>query len=351
MNIPLSATSRYDRQTQFAPIGVEGQRKLVASDVAVLGCGALGTVAAEILARSGVGRLRLIDRDVVEWSNLQRQSLFDENDAREGRAKSDAASRKLCEINSSIECVPEVVDVTADNIERLLDACDLVIDASDNFMLRFLLNDWSLKTKTAWVHGGCVGACGQMRLFTGTGQPCFRCFVPDPPPSNAFETCDTAGVVASATHTIASLQAGEAIKWLSDNRDAVAKRLLSLDVWNNRVRHIDPNPARMRRCRACVDQSYDFLEGERRGDTDRAQTLCGRDAIQIAASCNAPAVDLAGIAQRWDGVGRVQTTPFFTRLFPDDRHSLTIFRDGRVVVTGTDQISKARIMYDRFLGS
>lgn len=347
----MSASKRYDRQTQFAPIGATGQQRLLSSDVAVLGCGALGTVAAEILARSGVGRIRLIDRDVVEWSNLQRQALFDEDDAREGHAKADAASRRLSQINRTIELVPEVADVTADNIDRLLDECDLVIDASDNFAIRLLINDWSLKTNTAWVHGGCVGASGQVRLFTGKGQPCFRCFVPDPPPPSAIETCDTAGVLASATHVIASMQAGEAIKWLSGNQDAVETNLVSHNFWTNRIRRIEADQAQMKKCRACLRREYDFLEGDRRADVDQTQTLCGREAVQITQNSGNEWVDLKRFAERWNHLGRVQTTRFFTRLFPDERHSVTIFRDGRVVVTGTDQISEARILYDRYVGS
>ena len=319
--------------------------------MAVLGCGALGTVAAEILARSGVGRLRIIDRDVVEWSNLQRQSLFDEEDAEQASAKAAAATRKLAQINSTIDLIPEVVDVTAGNISRVLEGCDLVIDASDNFVLRFLINDWSLKTKTPWVHGGCVGASGQLRLFTGDGQPCFRCYVHRAPSASSIETCDTAGVMASATHTIASRQAGEAIKWLSGNRDAVAKQLLSLDLWNNRIRHLDPNPLRSAECPACIHGELEFLEGDHRAISGLAESLCGRDAVQIAAPPDRSKVDLGQIAERWNGVGRVQRTRFFTRLFPDDRHSLTVFRDGRVVVSGTDQISEARSMYDRYVGS
>ena len=346
----MSRHQRYDRQTQFGPIGTAGQHRLSASDVAILGCGALGTVAAEILARSGIGKIRLIDRDVVEWSNLQRQSLYDESDAREGRAKAGAAAQRLGSINSELQLVPEVVDVTADNICRLLEGVDLVIDACDNFALRFLLNDWSLKTQTAWVHGGCVGASGQMRLFTGTGQPCFRCFVSKPPSAATIETCDTVGVVASATHTIASLQAGEAIKWLSGHRDAAVTKLLSFDFWNNRIRSLEPDSSLMGACPACRGGMLDYLEGEQCAASDRAQILCGRDAVQIAASEAGHTLDLKKIAASWDGVGRVQTTRFFARLFPDNRHSVTIFRDGRVVVAGTDQVSEARNIYDRYVG-
>ena len=190
-----SPNDRYARQIQFAPIGAEGQQLLTQARVAVLGCGALGSVAAEILARAGVGRLRLIDRDVVEWTNLQRQSLFDQRNAVEGTAKAQAAAQRLASINDAIEIEPLVSDVTPDNISEILNDSDLVIDGTDHFAIRFLINDWSLATSTPWVHGGCVGAIGQVMLFTGKGNPCFRCVVPEPPPIEAIETCDTAGVV------------------------------------------------------------------------------------------------------------------------------------------------------------
>jgi len=347
----LSASQRYHRQTQFGPIGNAGQQRLAGAHVSILGCGALGSVAAEILARSGVGRLRLIDRDVVEWSNLQRQSLYDERDAREGRAKAAAACEKLATINSTLEFDPHVVDVTADNISSLLAATDLVIDATDNFSLRFLLNDWSLLTQTPWVHGGCVGASGQVRFFSGKGQPCFRCFVPELPSLAAMETCDTAGVVASATHVIASLQAGEAIKWLCGDHEAIETKLLSLDLWHHRIRRLDCDPARLQHCRACRHREWDFLAGDSRVGSERIVALCGRDAFQFAAAPQGNELNLSQIATRWNGLGRVQCTRFFARLFPDDQHSLTIFRDGRTVVSGTTNVQRARALYDRFIGS
>lgn len=342
-------SQRYARQIQFAPIGSVGHGQLTASRVAVLGCGALGTVAAEILARAGVGHLRLIDRDVVEWTNLQRQSLYIEQDAVEGRSKADAASERLAAINSSIEITPTVADVTSSNIRGILNGVDLVIDAADNFLIRFLLNDWAISTATPWVHGGCVGAAGQVRLFTGAGTPCFRCLVPEPPPAAAVDTCDTAGVVGSATHLIASLQATEAIKWLSGNRNAVRNKLLSIDLWSNRIRELSITQEIADQCIACTKKEFEFLDGSRAIESESAAVLCGRDAVQFS-NATSDKVNLSQMAERWATIGRVQSTPFFVRLFPDGEHSLTLFGDGRVVVTGTDQISAARSLCDRFVG-
>lgn len=344
-----SRSERYARQVQFAPIGVDGQQRIGSSRVAVLGCGALGTVAAEILARAGVGHLRLIDRDVVEWTNLQRQSLYVEQDAIAGRSKADAARERLAEINSSIKIQPVVVDVSSSNIRGILDGVDLVIDAADNFLIRFLLNDWSLSTSTPWVHGGCIGAAGQVRLFTGAGSPCFRCLVPEPPPAAAVDTCDTAGVVGAATHLVASLQATEAIKWLSGNQSHVRQSILAVDLWSNRIRDLKISPALAGQCPACSREDFEFLDGARAVETEAAAVLCGRDAVQISHGSAGP-VDLSRMARRWEGVGRVQSTPFFVRLFPDNDHSLTLFGDGRVVVTGTAEISEARSLCNRFVG-
>ena len=344
-----SQANRYARQILFAPVGSEGHMKIATSRVAILGAGALGTVAAEILARAGVGKLVVIDRDVVEWTNLQRQALYIEQDAIDGRSKADATCERLGTINSSIELQPVVADVSSGNISELLTDVDLVIDAADNFLLRFLLNDWSLKNATPWVHGGCVGAVGQVRLFTGKGKPCFRCLVPEPPPASAVDTCDTAGVIGSATHTVASLQSTEAIKWLSGNRQDVRTTLLSIDLWSNRFRELNIPSSLGDGCPACEKNDYEFLEGDRAVQAEAAATLCGRDAVQITRTSEVK-VDLALIADRWKKAGRVQANPFFVRLFPDERHSLTLFRDGRVVVTGTSEISTARTLCDRYVG-
>ena len=340
---------RYARQRQFAPIGELGQQQIQRSDVAVLGCGALGTVAAEILCRAGVGRLRLIDRDIVEWTNLQRQSLFDESDAEHARAKAAAAATRLRMINSEIQIDPVVADVTADTIRNTLAGCDLVIDAADNFSVRFLLNDWSLATQTAWVHGGCVGANGQVRLFTGGGSPCFRCLVPQPPPAGTIATCDTAGVIGGATHLIASLQATEAIKWLSGNGASVRQNVFSIDLWTNRVRELTIDAGLSKHCLACGQRDYEFLQGERSSSSEPAVSLCGRDAVQISAASESR-IDFAVMTERWQSAGRVEATPFFVRLSPTEQHTITLFRDGRAVIAGTSDLSEARSLYDRFVG-
>ena len=349
-----SSANRYARQIRFDRIGVDGQKSISAATIAMLGCGALGTVAAEILSRAGVGNLRIIDRDVVEWSNLQRQALFDESDARDGRSKSDAAAARIAKINSDIHVEPIVADVTPSNIESLLVGCDLVIDATDNFSIRFLLNDWSLKHQTAWVHGGCVGATGQIRLFDGLGTPCFRCLVPSPPPTGSVATCDTAGVVGSATHLIASLQATEALKWISGNRDQVQKKVLSIDLWDNRIREIDIPRLLSKDCPACSKRDFRFLQGDLGSADDGTTVLCGRDAVQLAAGMSADddSVDLASLANRWSKIGQVQQTRFFIRMNLSDVEAerITLFRDGRVIIDGTEEPAIARTIRDRYLG-
>lgn len=334
---------RYIRQAQFAPIGESGQRLIEGARVAVLGCGALGTVAADQLARAGVGTLRLIDRDLVEWSNLQRQSLYTEADAEAGAAKVEAAATHLRTINSSINIEESVLDITPANIARQLENVDIVIDATDNFAARLLLNDWSLKTKTPWVHGGCIGATGQVRLFTGTA-PCLRCLLPHPPAPGEMATCDTAGVIAPATHLIASLQTCEAIKWISGNRSSIRAEMLSIDLWHNQFRTIefsgDPD------CPACAHHRYDFLDA---GTGTAAESLCGRDAVQIAGS--GQSVDLQHMSHAWQSVGTVKTSRFFVRLSLPDEQTVTLFRDGRAVISGVRDIPHARSLFDRYVGS
>ena len=342
------SSNRYARQIQFAPIGKIGHAEIQRSTIAVLGCGALGTVAAEILSRAGVGNLLLIDRDIVEWSNLQRQALFNEEDAETGRSKAEAASLHLKTINSEVNTEPIVTDVTSDNIGKLLEPADLIIDAADNFLLRFLLNDWSLKERKPWVHGGCVGATGQVHLFTGGGGPCFRCLVPEAPPAAAVDTCDTAGVVGSATHAIASLQAMEAIKWISGNKNLARTKLLSLDLWNNRIRELKLPDHLRDSCVACGQGQFDFLEGDHAVRSESTTTLCGRDAVQI--QTNETNINFDSLADRWQMIGEVQKTRFFIRLFIENEHSLTVFRDGRVVVNGTDEPTLARTLVNRFIG-
>jgi len=327
-------------------IGKIGQEKLSSSRVAILGCGALGTVAADILARAGVGFLRLIDRDVVEWTNLQRQSLFNEQDAREARAKAEAACDALQRVNSGIVCEPVVSDVNANNITSILSGCDLVIDAADNFAVRFLLNDYSLEQTLPWVHGGCVGTTGQVAFFRGQGRPCFRCLVPEMPPAAAIPTCDTAGVLGSATHAIASLQVTEAIKWLTGNEDAIRPGVFSLDFWTNRNRMIGLPPSLGDSCGACGGGERKFLYGNASGE---AEVLCGRLSVQLN-PVTASIVNLEEMASRWHSLGEVNSNRFFARIRISESETLTLFRDGRALVDGTDQIWRAKAIYAQLVG-
>lgn len=345
----MSSSSRYDRQTRLPMIGQSGQQLIRESRVAVLGCGALGTVAADILARAGVGFLRLIDRDVVEWTNLQRQSLFLEADAEAGRAKAEVACERLRLANSAIELEPIVADASVDTIASMLADIDLVIDAADNFAIRFLLNDYSLQHRIPWVHGGCVGTSGQVMFFTGQGKPCFRCLVPQMPPAAAIATCDTAGVLGSATHAIASLQATEALKWLSGHPEAIRRRVWSIDFWGNRNREVDFPPELCETCPACARGEYSFLEGLADETAGEPQVLCGRQAVQLPAPPTT-AVSLDVLARRWRDLGAVQSTKFFVRLTLPDQETLTVFRDGRTVVDGTDDVAKAKSLHARFVG-
>ncbi len=342
----LNNTARYDRQTRLPMIGPAGQQQLAQSRVAILGCGALGTVAADILARAGVGSMKLIDRDVVEWTNLQRQSLYTEQDAEQARAKADAACEALSRVNSSVEYEPYVSDVTADNITGILANCDLVVDAADNFVVRFLLNDYSLEHQLPWVHGGCVGVGGQVAFFTGQGHPCFRCLVPEMPPAAAVATCDTAGVLGSATHAIASLQATEAIKWLTGNQSAIRAGVWSLDFWSNRNRMIALPRSISESCVACGLGQRDFLTGSAAGS---AATICGRQAVQLNPPL-ATQLDLATISARWQTVGYVQANRFFVRVSISQTETLTLFRDGRAIIDGTTDIARARSLYFQLVG-
>ena len=342
-----SREDRYARQRQYPPIGDEGQRRIGESSIAIIGCGALGSVAADILARAGVGRLRLIDRDVVQWSNLQRQSLFTEDDAGQAVAKAAAVERHLSAINSDIVVETVVADLVPSNFATTVGSVDVMIDAVDNFPLRFLLNDFSLHSKTPWVHGGCVGATGQVRLFDGQGSPCFRCLVPTPPPSSAVQTCDTAGVLGPATHMIASLQCLEAIKWVSGNRDAINARVQSFDFWGNRHRDIELPPSMATDCIACDHGRLEYLHGDAGAAMETATALCGRDSVQIAGS--GPA-DIGAIHSRWQSVGQTTRTRFFVRLqIPP--HTLTLFRDGRLLVDGTDDPMTAKAIAGRYVNS
>jgi molybdopterin/thiamine biosynthesis adenylyltransferase len=343
----LMTESRYSRQILFPGIGAEGQKMLERSRVLLVGCGGLGSVMAEILTRAGVGRLSIADRDFIEDSNLQRQSLYTEADCRAGLPKAEAAVRHLSAINSRIELVPEILDVNAGSIASLVPGHDLIMDGTDNFETRFLLNDASLKWHVPWVYGACVGAYGMCLAFVPDRTPCLRCVLEQLPPPGSSPTCDTAGVIGPIVHLVAALEAAEALKILTGQLERLNGRLVSVDLWENQIWNL--NLAQMPRdpgCPACGQRVFEFLEGKHEG---RTQSLCGRDAVQVY--CNTPRpVDLTTIAERLAPLGKVTCNEFLLRASLD-RFEIALFRDGRAIVRGTQDVDEAKRIYAKFIGS
>lgn len=341
------ATSRYDRQARFAPLGAEGQQRLAKARALVCGCGALGSVVAETLVRSGIGFVRIVDRDFLELNNLQRQVLFDEQDVADGLPKAVAAANKLGRINSEVEVQPIVADVTYQNIGELAGNVDVLLDGTDNFATRFLLNDFAVKNNKPWVYGGCIGAEGQTMTILPGDTACLACLMADVPPPGTTPTCDTAGIIAPIIGVIASIESAEALKILSGHREAVSRRLTIMDLWDNQVRSVDLSRLRDNGdCRVCKHQEFVWLSGER-GST--SAVLCGRNAVQLSASAGAGA-SLDEIASRLAGVGSIQRNAFLLRLTLDG-YVLTVFPDGRTIVSGTDDIATARTLHARYIGA
>jgi adenylyltransferase/sulfurtransferase len=339
----MTDLSRYARQTILPVIGEDGQRRLLGSTVAVLGCGATGTVIANHLARAGVGRLRIVDRDWVEWNNLQRQLLFDEEDVHCGLPKAEAAARRLRAVNSEIAIEPVVADIHASNVLDLVADCDLVMDGTDNFETRYTLNDACVKLAKPWVYTGAVATYGMAMLVRPGETPCLRCLFPDPPPAGSVATCDTAGVLGTAVSVVASYSATEALKWLVGAREALAVGLLQADVWELTWRLFKVK--RRRDCPCCARHEFPFLDVSA---GSLATSLCGRDAVQINPA-RAARLDLEAMAERFAAVGEVTLNPFLLRLDADG-YRLTLFPDGRAVIAGTTDQALARSLYSRYVG-
>ena len=340
---------RYSRQMLVSGIGEEGQRRLLASRVLVCGCGALGSVLADSLARAGVGFLRIVDRDFVELSNLQRQVLFDEDDVAARLPKSVAAATKLARINSDITLEPIVADIDHTNILKYFEGIDLVVDGTDNFEVRFLVNDASLETSTPWVYGGCVGSHGQtMAIFPGESA-CLRCLIQDVPPPGSAETCDTAGVLGAAINVVASFQTVAALKILTGRADEVEPVLTVVDVWDGTYRQMGMGDLRERSgCQACIEGERTWLRGERGTETT---VLCGRNAVQVAPPPGL-SLSLEELAKRLESVGQVTANPYLLRLLvADSEMDLTVFSDGRAIIKGTDDLGVARSLYARYIGN
>lgn len=337
---------RYRRQIRFAPFGEEGQRQLSAAGVLVVGCGALGSVAADLLVRAGVGRVRIVDRDFLEADNLHRQVLYNESDAARGLPKAVAAAERLQAVNSDIAIEPIVADLSPGNIASLAGDVDCIVDGTDNFSTRYLVNDYAVHTGKPWVFGGVVGAEGQVLTIVPGETPCLACLMPEPPPAELQPTCETAGVLGPAVGVVASLQAMEAVKLLSGNRAAINARMTLIDLWTNSLRNVGVSSARNPDCRACGQRDFAYLEG-RRGDSTVA--LCGRNAVQLAPPPGAPAVDLNELARKLQSIGKVTANPYLLRVEVES-YRITVFADGRAIITGTDDPAVARAVHARYLG-
>ena len=341
-----SDDSRYSRQTRFAPLGNEGQQRLSEATALLVGCGALGSAVADSLVRAGVGRVRIVDRDFIELSNLQRQSLYDESDVAAGLPKAITAAEKLRRINSEVEIEPFVADVTHENIAKLAADADAIVDGTDNFEARLLLNDYSISTGVPWVYGGCLGAEGQVMPILPGETACLTCLVPEPPAPGVAPTCDSAGILGPAVDWVAALESIETLKILAGARDAVCRKLTVVDLWRNRTRQIDlTNLHAPGTCPACHDRDFPWLAGKR--GTDSA-VLCGRNAVQVRPA-TPTAVDLDALAARLTSVGEVTSNPFLVRLSVGE-HQITLFQDGRAVVGGTDDPAVARSLLAKFVG-
>jgi molybdopterin/thiamine biosynthesis adenylyltransferase len=330
---------RYSRQILFPGIGEQGQQYLLDARVAVAGCGALGSFQAGALARAGIGFLRIIDRDYVELSNLQRQWLFDEGDVEQGLPKAVAAARKILAINHGIGVEALVADLTPSNVEDLLGGVDLILDGTDNFETRYLINDFAVERGVPWVYGGAVGSYGIAMPVIPGQTACLRCVYPDPP-AGAQPTCETAGVLGSVTAIIASLQVSEAIKILC--RVDAARKITTVDVWSGEIRQMaQPDPGSD--CPACGRREFPYLSGERRAPV----SLCGQNAVQIHERKRP--LKLRDLAARLEPLGPVRSNEFALR-FEAPPYLLTIFPDGRAIIKGTTDVGVARSLYARYIG-
>ncbi|HXG33367.1 MAG TPA: ThiF family adenylyltransferase [Bryobacteraceae bacterium] len=333
---------RYSRQVVFAELGEEGQRRLSEGCAVIVGCGALGSFQADALARAGAGRIVLIDRDYVEWSNLQRQCLFEEADAEEGLPKAVAAARRLGRVNSEIEIVPVVADLTPENAEELLGGAQVVLDGTDNFETRYLINDFCVSRGIAWIYGGAVGSYAVAMPVLPGETACLKCVYPEPPAGDQ-PTCETAGVLNVAPQFIAAFQAAEALKVLAGRRESVTRRILTADLWRGEVRQV-AMPARDPECPACGRRMFVHLEGSGRAPV----SLCGRNAVQIHERRRP--IDLEALAGRLARLGEVRSNEFAVR-FVTPPYELTIFPDGRAIIKGTSDPALARSLYARYVGS
>lgn len=357
-----SDLARYHRQMLLPVVGEAGQRALLGARAVIVGCGALGCGSADLLARAGVGHLILIDRDVVELTNLQRQTLYTEADARAGLPKAEAAARRLRAVNSAIRITPVIADITHRNIERLSGVQEpggplVLVDGTDNFQARYLLNDVAVKHRVPYIYGGAVGLSGMMMVVAPGPGPCLRCVFDEPPAAGTSPTCDTAGVLGPAVAMVAAAQAGQAIRVLTGGPASVEPALLEFDAWGGRARRVELADARRADCVACGRGRLEYLDGSRAEDT---AVMCGQRAVQVwPDSAQAGGlVDLAALARRLAAHGSVMAHEYLLRARLEREKGedggvieLTVFGDGRAVVRGTGEVAAARAIYARYIGS
>ena len=343
MIMDSSLGEKYSRQILFAELGEEGQRRLLESSAVLVGCGAIGTAVANLLARAGVGRLRVIDRDFVEPSNLQRQTLFDEADARHALPKAVAAERKLRAVNADVRVEGVVGDLTPKNAGELLAGFDVILDGTDNFETRFLVNDASAKLGVPWIYAAAVASYGLTMTVLPGETPCFACLLDSKATEGLGDTCDTVGVLGSIVGVIASLEAAEATKILAGRREALHAKLLSCDVWTGRFQAI--RIERSTQCRACVRRDFTYLAGEQQPHL----TMCGRDSVQIHERSRR--LDLDALRQRLQPtVADVRNNEFLLR-FRVPPYEVTVISDGRAIIEGTRDPGVARSRYARYIGA
>lgn len=336
---------RYSRQILFSGIGDEGQQRLLQSRAAIIGCGALGSAHAESLARAGVGKLRIVDRDFVESSNLQRQTMFTEKDAAERMPKAVAAANHIAEINRDIEVEHEIIDVNHSNIERLIENCDVVLDGTDNFATRYLINDACVKHSINWIYGAAVGSYGVTMTILPHQTPCLHCVFEEAPPAASAPTCDTAGVIMPIISVVSAVQVAEALKLLTGQTDSLHRSLMQFDVWRNEWRKINPGP-RSEDCPTCAKGIFETLEATA---GDFAAVLCGRNAVQISPT-HPTTVDFQQLADRLRPTGEVKFNDYLLR-FRTGEYEMTVFQDARSIIRGTNEVQTARSLYAKFIGN
>jgi molybdopterin/thiamine biosynthesis adenylyltransferase len=340
------ALERYSRQMRFGGIGEKGQRKLLEGRVTLCGCGALGTVIANVLVRAGVGFVRIVDRDFIETHNLQRQVLFDENDIAANLPKAEAAARKLRTVNSSVTVEPVVTDIDRTNIIELCSDADVVLDGTDNFEVRYLINDAAVKLGKPWVYGGSIGSHGQTMTILPGQTPCLRCVFEAAPAPGEAGTCETAGVLSPIVSIIASFQTAEALKLLTGQLDAVNRELIYVDVWENITRRIKVAPLLGKvDCPCCKHRRFEWLDGAQGSQTT---SLCGRNAVQVAQRMPAQ-LNFEEMARQLRTMGEVSFNRFMLK-FSAEGYEFTVFPDGRAIIKGTSDLDKARTLYAKYVG-